>query len=86
MKKEFQDWRFKMVEKNKQAVKYQPEYFIDDLAALMVSFQEKVKIMPEIEFNIRQKALISGLILGVAQSFIMVNEKLAEWGFMPKIT
>ena len=75
-----------MDDKNKQAVKYQPEYFIDDLAALMVSFQEKVKILPEIEFDIKQKALISGLMLGAAQAFINVNAKLAEWGFMPKIT
>jgi len=75
-----------MNDKNKQAVKYQPEYFIDDLAALMVSFQEKVKILPEIEFDIRQKALISGLMLGAAQSFVSINKVLAEWGFMPKVT
>ena len=75
-----------MDDKQKQAVKYQPEYFIDDLAALMVSFQEKVKILPEIEFDIKQKALISGLMLGAAQAFISINEKLAEWGFMPKVT
>lgn len=75
-----------MNDKNKQVVKYQPEYFIDDLAALMVSFQEKVKILSEIEFDVRQKAMISGLMLGVAQAFVSVNAQLAEWGFMPKIT
>lgn len=69
---------------NKQAVKYQPEYFIDDLAALMVSFQEKVKLLSQIEFDIKQKALISGLMLGAAQAFVCINEKLADWGFMPK--
>jgi len=70
---------------NKQAVKYQPEYYIDDLAALMVSFQEKVKLISEIEFDIKQKALISGLMLGAAQAFVKINAQLAEWGFMPKI-
>lgn len=75
-----------MDDKQKQAVKYQPQYFIDDLAALMVSFQEKVRILPEIGFDIQQRALISGLMLGVAQTFVKVNEQLSEWGFMPKIT
>ena len=70
---------------NKQAVKYQPQYFIDDLAALMVSFQEKVRILPDIEFDIKQRALISGLMLSVSTTFLKLNEVLAEWGFMPKI-
>jgi len=70
---------------NKQAVKYQPQYFIDDLAALMVSFQEKVRILPDIEFDIKQRALISGLMLSVSTTFIKLNEVLAEWGFMPRI-
>ena len=74
-----------MNDKNKQAVKYQPQYYIDDLAALMVSFQEKVKILPDIEFDVKQKALISGLMLSVSTSFIKLNEVLAEWGFMPRI-
>ena len=70
---------------NKQAVKYQPQYYIDDLAALVVSFQEKVKILPDIEFDVKQKALISGLMLSVSTSFIKLNEVLADWGFMPRI-
>ncbi len=76
---------YKMDDKQKQAVKYQPKYYIDDLAALMVSFQEKVKILPDIEFDVKQKALISGLMLSVSTSFIKLNEVLAEWGFMPRI-
>jgi len=75
-----------MDDKQKQAVKYQPEYYIDDLAALMASFQEKVKILPDIEFDAKQKALISGLMLSVSTSFIKVNKVLADWGFMPRIT
>ena len=70
---------------NKQAVKYQPQYFIDDLAALMVSFQEKIKIISEIEFDTKQKALISGLMLNVSTTFLKLNEVLADWGFMPRI-
>lgn len=74
-----------MDDKQKQAVKYQPQYFIDDLAALMVSFQEKIRIISEIEFDIKQKALISGLMLNVSTTFLKLNEVLAEWGFMPRI-
>lgn len=74
-----------MDDKQKQAAKYQPQYFIDDLAALMVSFQEKIRIISEIEFDIKQKALISGLMLNVSTTFLKLNEVLAEWGFMPRI-
>ena len=74
-----------MDDKKKQEVKYQPQYFIDDLAALMVSFQEKIRIISEIEFDTKQKALISGLMLNVSTTFLKLNEVLADWGFMPRI-
>lgn len=71
-----------MDESKKLGVRYQPEYYIDDLANLLGLFAEKIKIIDEIEFTLKQKATISGTMLGFANVFQSVIKKLREWGFM----
>ncbi|MBA7674073.1 hypothetical protein ES703_82280 [subsurface metagenome] len=71
-----------MDESKKPEVKYQPEYYIDDLANLLGLFMEKIKIIDEIEFTLKQKATISGMMLGFANVFQSITKKLREWGFV----
>lgn len=63
-------------------VKYDPEYFINDLEGILGMLMEKVEMMGEIEFSLRQRSQIAGLILGVATTFGKINDKLKEWGFI----
>lgn len=71
-----------MDESKKLGVKYQPEYYIDDLVNLLGLFAEKIKIIDEIEFTLKQKATISGLMLGIANVFQSILKKLREWGYL----
>ena len=71
------------MEKNKQA-EYEPEYFINDLTDLLSSFMNKIDIMKEIEFMLKQKSQIAGLIMGLITSFNQITETLKKWGFLIK--
>jgi len=71
-----------MIDKNKKEVEYNAEYFIDDLTNLLSSFMNKMDIMKEMEFTLKQKSQIAGLILGVVTSFNKINEMLKQWGFL----
>ena len=71
-----------MDESKKPGIKYQPEYYIDDLANLLGLLMEKIKIIDEIEFTLKQKATISGMMLGVGHAFNSILKKLRVWGFM----
>lgn len=71
-----------MEDKNKKEVGYSPEYFIDDLTNLLSSFMNKIDIMKEIEFTLKQKSQIAGLMMGTANSFNRINEMLKQWGFL----
>ena len=68
--------------KDKAEVKYNPDYFIEDLTNLLESFTNKVRILDEIEFSTKQKAEIAGIMLGTAANFIKIEKKLREWGFL----
>jgi len=67
---------------NKKEAGYTPEYFIDDLTNLLSSFMNKIEIMKEIEFTLKQKSQIAGLIMGVSNSFNKISEMLKQWGFL----
>lgn len=71
-----------MGDKGKKEVKYNPEYFIDDLTNLLSSLMNKVDVMKEVEFTLKQRSQIAGLIMGVANSFNRINEMLKQWGFL----
>lgn len=66
--------------------KYNPDFFIDDLTNILNMFQEKFKIIEHIEFTVKERALISGLMLGFSQTFLLAYKKLAEWGFLPELS
>lgn len=66
----------------KKEAGYTPDYFIDDLTDLLSSLMNKVDIMKEIEFTLKQKSQIAGLILGIMNSFNKINEMLKQWGFL----
>lgn len=65
--------------------KYNPDYFIDDLTNILEMFAEKFRVMEHIEFTMKQKALISGLMTGFSTNFLVAYNKLATWGFLPKL-
>jgi ATP adenylyltransferase/5',5'''-P-1,P-4-tetraphosphate phosphorylase II len=65
--------------------KYNPDYFIDDLTNILEMFAEKFKVIEHIEFDMKQKALISGLMIGFSSNFLVAYNKLATWGFLPKL-
>jgi len=71
-----------MDESKKPEIRYQPEYYIDDLANLLGMFMEKIKIIDEIEFTLKQKATIGGMMLGFANVFQSIAKRLREWGFV----
>ena len=71
-----------MKDKDKKEAKYNPEYFIDDLTNLLSMLMEKIDVMREIEFTLKQKSQIAGLTLGIATSFNKLNETMKEWGFL----
>jgi len=68
--------------KDKKQVEYNPEYFIDDLASLLSSFMNKIEIMKEIDFTLKQKSQITGLIMGLSTSFNKITDILKKWGFL----
>jgi len=65
--------------------KYNPDFFIDDLTNILNMFAEKFKIIDNIEFTMKEKALISGLMLGFSSNFLVAYNKLASWGFLPPL-
>ncbi len=65
--------------------RYNPDYFIDDLTNILNMFQEKFKIIEHIEFTVKERALISGLMIGFSSSFLVAYKKLATWGFLPEL-
>jgi len=65
--------------------KYNPDFFIDDLTNILDMFAEKFKIIDDIEFDRKQKALISGLMTGFSTSFLIAYKKLSGWGFLPEL-
>ena len=67
---------------DKKEVEYNPKYFIDDLADLLSSFMNKIEIMKEIEFTLKQRSQIAGMMMGVANTFNKINEMLKQWGFL----
>jgi len=71
-----------MKNKDKKEAGYTPEYFIDDLTNLLSSFMNKIEVMREIEFTLKQKSQIAGLMMGTANSFTRINEMLKQWGFL----
>ena len=71
-----------MEEKGKTEVKYNPNFFIDDMTNLLSMLMEKIELMGEIEFSLKQRSQMAGLILGIATSFNKLNEVLKKWGFL----
>lgn len=71
-----------MIDKKKGEVKYSPEFFIDDMTNLLSMIMEKIELMGEIEFSLKQKSQIAGLVLGIATSFGKLNETMKKWGFL----
>jgi len=67
---------------NKKEAEYSPEYFIDDLGNLLSSFMNKIEVMKEIEFTLKQRSQIAGMMMGVASAFNKIHDQLKEWGFM----
>jgi len=65
--------------------KYNPDYFIDDLTNVLSMFVEKFEVMEHIEFTMKQKALISGLMTGFSTNFLIAYKQLAKWGFLPEL-
>ena len=65
--------------------KYNPDFFIDDLTNILNMFMEKFKVIEHIEFDMKQKALISGLMIGFSTNFLTAYNRLAVWGFLPKL-
>jgi len=65
--------------------KYNPDFFIDDLTNILNMFVEKFKIIEHIEFDMKQKALISGLMTGFSTNFLVAYKILAQWGFLPEL-
>jgi len=72
-----------MEDKNKKQAAYNPDYFIDDLTELLSSLMNKVDIMKEIEFTLKQKSQITGMFMGILNSFNKISEVLKQWGFLP---
>jgi len=68
--------------KDKKEAKYNPEYFIDDLGNLLSSFMNKIEVMKEIEFTLKQRSQITGMMMGIANAFNEVHKQLKEWGFL----
>lgn len=68
----------------KQEIKYDPKFFIEDLINIVSMFNEKARLMNEIEFSEKQKTFLAGTILGFTCSLLEINKKLQEWGFLPK--
>jgi len=71
-----------MEEEKETEVKYNPNFFIDDMTNLLSLLMEKIELMKEIEFSLKQRSQIAGLILGIATSFNKLNEVLKKWGFL----
>ena len=65
--------------------KYNSDYFIDDLTNILNMFMEKFQVIEHIEFTIKQKALISGLMTGFSTNFLVAYKILAQWGFLPEL-
>ena len=55
--------------------------FMDNFENLLSWFIESVDALQEVELSLRQKSQIAGMIMGVANQFIRLNEKLKEWGY-----
>jgi len=64
---------------------YNPDFFIDDLTSILNMFKKKFEIIDHIEFTVKERALISGLMLGFSSNFLVAYKKLAGWGFLPPI-
>ena len=64
---------------------YNSDFFIDDLTSILSMFKKKFEIIDHIEFTVKEQALISGLMLGFSSNFLIAYNKLATWGFLPKL-
>lgn len=71
-----------MTDNLKKEAKYKPEYYIDDLENLLSAMMEKIKIIDEMEFSLKQKSQIAGMMMGWANCFNYINKKMTEWGFL----